>query len=237
MSTFAGGDERLLSSPYVEVFLKYALLTHYEQVEPILLRMVASDDEEVATAGARQACLASLTVEDALGVARRCVSSESKALRLGVAEVYSQNLRLSELRAPCEEALGELFSDPDREVRQAATACFLQFKGRKLEDYPGLIESYIQSDGFDSVFNPLFTALKDTTANIPDTVLTVCEKLLGMVESGNPTHHEYEIPSLVIRVYRSSSDPETKSRCLDLIDKMALSGTIGVDNAMDEFER
>ena len=232
-----GADERLLSSHYVKEFLKYALATHYEQVEPILLRMVDSGDEEVAMAGARQACLASLIVEDALGVARRCVSSESKSLRLGAAEVYSQNIRLSEFRAPCEEALGELFSDPDREVRQAATACFLQFRGRELGDYPGLIESYIRSDGFDSVFNPLFTALKDTTANIPDTVLTVCEKLLGMVESGNPTHHEYEIPSLVIRVYRSSADPETKSRCLDLIDKMALSGTIGVDNAMDEFER
>ena len=230
-------DEKLLSSPYVETFLKYALLTHYGQVEPILLRMVASDDEGVAMAGARQACLASLTVEDALGVARRCVSSESKSLRLGAAEVYSQNIKLSELRAPCEKALGELFSDPDQEVRQAATACFLQFKGRELADYPGLIESYIWSDGFDSVFNPLFTALKDTTANIPDTILTVCEKLLGMVEPGNPTHHEYEIPSLVIRVYRSSADPETKSRCLDLIDKMALSGTIGLDKAMDEFER
>lgn len=230
-------DEKLLSSPYVETFLKYALLTHYGQVEPILLRMVASNDEGAATAGARQACLASLIVEDALGVARRCVSSKSKSLRLGAAEVYSQNIRLSELRAPCEEALGELFSDPDREVRQAATACFLQFKGRELEDYPGLIESYIQSDGFDSVFNSLFTALKDTTANIPDTILTVCEKLLGMVVPGNPTHHEYEIPSLVIRVYRSSADPETKSRCLDLIDKMALSGAIELDKAMDEFER
>ena len=230
-------DERLLSSHYVEMFLKYALSTHYKQVEPILRRMVDSDDEEAATAGARQACLASLTNEDALDLARRCVSAESKSLRLGAAEVYSRNLRLSEFRAPCEDALGELFSDPDPEVRRAATDCFLQFKGRELGDYPGLIESYMRSDGFDSAFNPLFAALKDTTANIPGTVLTVCEKLLGMVESGNPTHHEYEIPSLVIRVYGSSTDPETKRRCLDLIDRLALSGVFGLDRAMDEFER
>ena len=230
-------DERLLASHYVELFLKYALSTHYEQVEPILRRMVDSDDEEVAAAGARQACLASLTNEDALGVARRCVSAESKSLRLGAAEIYSRNLRLSEFRAPCEEALVELFSDPDPEVRRAATDCFLQFKGRELGDYPGLIESYMRSDGFDPAFNPLFAALKDTTANIPDTVLTVCEKLLGMVESGNPTHHDYEIPSLVIRVYRSSTDPETKTWCLDLIDRLALSGVFGLENAMDEFAR
>ena len=230
-------DERLMSSHYVELFLKYALSTHYEQVEPILRRMVVSDDEEAATAGARQACLASLTNEDALDLARRCVSAESKSLRLGAAEVYSRNLRLSEFRAPCEEALVELFSDPDPEVRRAATACFLQFKGQELRDYPGLIESYMRSDGFDPAFNPLFAALKDTTANIPDTVLTVCEKLVGMVESGNPTHHEYEIPSLVIRVYGSSTDPKTKRRCLDLIDGLALSGVFGLDRAMDEFKR
>ena len=230
-------DERLLSSHYVEMFLKYALSTHYERIEPILMRMVVSDDEEVATVGARQACLASLTNEDALDLARRCVSAESKSLRIGAAEVYSRNLRLSEFRAPCEEALGELFSDPDPEVRRAATACFLQFKGQELRDYPGLIESYMQSDGFDSAFNPLFTALKDTTAYIPDTVLTVCEKLLGISEPGNPTPHEYEIPSLIIRVYRSSTDPETKSRCLALIDRLAILGVFELDRAMGEFER
>ena len=80
-------DEKLLATRYVESFLKYAVQTHYGQLEPILSMMIESGNEGVATAGARQVCLASLTVEEALGLAHRCFSGP-EALRLGAAAVY-----------------------------------------------------------------------------------------------------------------------------------------------------
>ena len=67
-------DERLLATPLFEDFLKFAVPTHFIQLEPILARMIKSEDEAVATAGALWVCYASLTVEEALPLATICPS-------------------------------------------------------------------------------------------------------------------------------------------------------------------
>jgi hypothetical protein len=56
-------EDVLLKTHYVERFLFYALQTHFERLRPIVERMINSLEPEVATVGARQACLASLFVE------------------------------------------------------------------------------------------------------------------------------------------------------------------------------
>ena len=89
-------DDEVLATPFVENFLKYGVQTHYAELEPILSRMLASDDDDVAQAGARQLCLASLTIEEALQMGQQCASS-SKPIRLGAAEVYATNLKVSTL--------------------------------------------------------------------------------------------------------------------------------------------
>ena len=94
-------DERLLATRYVEIFLHYAGQTHFQQLEPVLSRMVESQVEDVARAGARQGCLAALEIEDALPLANRCFAG-SKSLRLGATEVYSANLFLFLSKAPSE---------------------------------------------------------------------------------------------------------------------------------------
>ena len=92
-------------------FLKYATQTHFDELEPTLLRMIESEVEEVAEAGARWVCYASLTVEEALPLARRCTSG-SDAMRLGAADVYYPNITMSAFRSECEDMLSTLFSDP-----------------------------------------------------------------------------------------------------------------------------
>ena len=100
-------DERLLATHLFENFLQYAVPTHFIQLQPVLARMMESEDEAVATAGALWSCYASLTVEEALTLAGRCVSG-SKAQRLGAAKVYAANLKLSAHRSVSEEMLGRL---------------------------------------------------------------------------------------------------------------------------------
>ena len=51
-------DERLLSTRHVETFLKYAIQTHFNELEPVLGRMIESNVDEVAEAGARWFCYA-----------------------------------------------------------------------------------------------------------------------------------------------------------------------------------
>ena len=226
-------DETLLATRYVELFLKYAVQTHYGQLEPVLLRMTESGNEGVATAGARQVCLASLTVEEALGPARCCVTG-AEALRLGAAEVYCANLKMAAYREECEEMLQTLFSDPSAAVRRAASRCFLEFDGAELGGYQELITAYIESPAFEAEFNSLIHALDRTTAKMPETTLATCERYLDLTD----TYGEgAEISRLVIRVYSQDPTSQVRSRCLDIIDRMSLLRTLGLDSAMDEFNR
>ena len=227
------GDESLLATRYVEWFLKYAVQTHYSQLEPVLLGMIESNNEGVATAGAHQVCLASLTVAEALGLARRCVSG-SEALRLGAAEIYFANLKMAAHREECEAMLRTLFSDPSAAVRSSASRCFLEFEGAELGRYQGLVAAYIESPAFDTEFNPLIHALVRTSAKMPEITLATCEKYLDLTDAYG---EGAEILRLVIRVYSQNSDAHVRSRCLDIIDRMSLLRTLGLDSAMDEFDR
>ena len=160
-------NDEVLGTPFVEEFLRYGVQTHYDELEPILSRMLGSDDNDVAQAGARQLCLASLTIEEAIPMGQQCASG-SKPIRLGAAEVYAANLKVSTLRAECEAMLAQLFDDPDADVREASALCFRRFRRRDLVEYAGLADRYIVSAAFTTQVNPLITALEETTANVPE---------------------------------------------------------------------
>ena len=240
--TLCETDDRLLATHYVENFLRYAVKTNYEQLQPILARMMESDVEEVATIGSRQVCLASLESDEAMALAALCASG-SKSLRLGMAQVYAANLKSSSFRSRCEEELRKLFSDPDAEVRRAAAECFRKFEGDDAGEFRSLIEAYIQSLAFTPNSDHLLRALERTTANIPDIFLSTSERFFDIVgqDAGDSrtsaamgsTH----LAKLVIRAYSGANDPVFKARCLDLIDKMVLLRALGLEEATAEFER
>ena len=235
-------DERLLATHHVESFFKFATQTHFLQLEHILLRMTKSQFEPVATAGARWICYASLTVEEATSLAKRCVSG-SKWLRLGAADVYSANLRMSTHRSVCEEMLLKLFSDTESEVRRVASQCFYGFEQQELRDFKRFIEEYIRSPAFESDNNPLFDAFEKTTADIPEVILMACERVIDLAreQMGDDAMLELglsgSIANLIVRVYGRTNDLTLRSRCLDVIDEMSMARAYGLDTAIEEFDR
>ena len=235
-------DERLLSTRHVETFLKYAIQTHFNELEPILSRMIESNVEKAVEAGARWVCYASLTVEEALPMARRCTSG-SAAMRLGAADVYYANIAMSAFKSECEDMLSELFEDPNTEVRERAARCFYQLEGRTLQDYGTLMKNFIRSPAFEPGHNPLLSALKKSTANIPDIVLMACDRVFDLAaeETGDistaTSGSSRTVATLIARVYSRSTDPAIRARCLDIIDRMTLHRAYGLDAITDEFDR
>ena len=235
-------DERLLGTPYLERFLYYAASTHFKELEHILTRMIESDYEEVTTAGARLICVASLSIEDALPLARRCFSG-SFPMRMAAAEVYETNIRVSACRAECEKILGTLFLDEDKAVRDQASRCFIGFEGSELRDYSGLVRAYIQSPAFEPGYNPLIHTLRETTANVPSETLLACERWFDLVGasagdiSARESADSSDVMRIIIREYSKTTDDKVRSRCMDLIDKAILLGAYGVDSVEAEFDR
>ena len=232
-------DNEVLGTHYVEVFLRYGVQTHFNELEPVVSRMLVSDDEAVAMVGARRSCVASLTTEEALPLGQRCASG-SKPLRLGAAEVYAANLKASALRAECEAMLVQLFNDPDSEVREAAASCFRRFTGRDLGEYVDLVRDYIESPAFTTQFNPLIKALEESAASIPDLIVAACERFFKLAAGDMPNMNAIDtrtVANLVIRAYSQTTDRQIKTRCLDLIDRMHVLGSYGLDNVMADIDR
>ena len=235
-------DERLLATDTLEAFLKYAVPTHFTELEPVLARMMQSEEEAVATTGARWTCYASLTVEEALPLASQCPSG-SKPQRLGAAEVYAANLKLSAHRAVSEEVLGKLFHDAEVEARREAARCFYGFEGREIGDYTSLVAEFIESPAFEPEHSPLFDALEKSTAHIPEVILKACDRVFELAAektgdlSTGVAGTSSTIAKLIVRVYSRTTEPSLRSRCLDIIDKMSLFEAYGLDVITEEFDR
>ena len=235
-------EDALLGTEFVERFLFFALQTHFRELSSTLARMVTSPVPDVASAGARQACVAALDLQEAAEIARLCLSG-TEPQRIGAAQVMAANVRIATCRSFCEDALIELFNDPSAEVRAEAGRCFLRFEGPQLEGYDDLITGFVCSGASSGDYFPLLMALERTTAKLPEVTLLVCESLIDVagLATGDISTREAgdanTVIKLTLRTYQQSSDETIRATCLDLIDKLMEYGAYGINDALEEFER
>ena len=239
---FCDGEQSLLATEYVGMFFKYATRTHFMYLEPILSRMLESQDEAVAEAGARWICYASLLVEDAQIHAARCISG-TKSHRLGAAEIYAANLKSSKHEAVCEKNLAKFFSDPEPEVRRVAAGCFSNFKGRELRNHQNLIKKFIASPAFEDEHEPFFWALEESTATMNEVILLASERVFELMGKdtgdvrGAAVRTSGRIAKLIVRVLDNSSNNSEKERCLNIVDEMERYGLYGMDEIRQRYDR
>lgn len=204
--------------------------------------MVDLNDANVAAAGARQACVVPLDVEEARPLAEKCLSG-TEAQREGAAEVHSANLQTARYRSVCEDALAKLFNDESEKVRSAASKCFFRLGEDQLGQYVNVIEAFVQSDAFVAEHGRLIQALEETTAELPEESVLACERFLDLVGGDaadirtSAARHADDVVQILVRTYNQSRNPEMQTRCLNLFDRMAGLGIYGVSRALDQYER
>ena len=235
-------EDALLKTHYVDRFLFYALQTHFEKLRPLVERMMGSLEPEVATVGARQACLASLFVEEARPLADRCISG-TEGQQMGAAEVCAANLRTASFRSVCEEALIALFNSSYEKVRSKAGTCFHGFEGEELGAYEALIDTFVNSPAFASHYFNLIHALDQTTAKLPKVTCLVCEQFLntfgreaGDIRTGHAADADI-VCRLIVRVYSQTRDEGLQTRCLDVIDRMVQTHAFGFEKVLALYDR
>jgi hypothetical protein len=235
-------EDALLKTHYIERLLFHALQTHFEKQRPLVERMIDSLEPEVATVGARQACLASLFAEEARPLAERCLSG-TEAQQMGAAEVCAANLRTASFRSVCEEALIALFNSPYEKVRFKAGTCFNGFESDELSAYEALIGTFVQSPAFASHYFHLIYALDQTTAKLPNVTCLACERFLDNfgrgaddIRTGRSADADM-VCRLIVRVYSQTTDDELHTRCLDVIDRMVQTRAFGFDKVLAPYDR
>jgi hypothetical protein len=234
--------EELLGTPYIERFLYYTLQTNYDRLRPVVAAMIQSETADVATAGARQTCFASLEIEEARDLRARCMSGR-EALRSGAAEIFAANLRGTGHREICEESLRQLFNDPDSNVRKKAARCFDRLKGSELEDFALLANDFIGSKAFEQSNDSLLRALENCEVALSEVTCLFAERFVevaGAVSGDIRTAaagDSADVSQLIVRVYSQATDVATRERALDVIDRMSALRSYGLEGALEAFER
>ncbi len=235
-------EDVILGTQTVEYFLYYALPTHFQELVSIVERMIMCELPEVVKIGTRQACLASLSIEEAVWLAELCLSS-TEIHQIAATEIFVANFRQAHLHEFCENVLIRLFNDSSRQVRSQAARCFLYFEGDELGNYPRLLEIFIDSLAFSDNSDKLIQALEKTTAKLPDDITyKVCDRFLESLKSENNNVRQYgikgdKVSKLILKLYSQNNDPELKSLCLDLIDSMIQMGVYGLAEELRQYER
>lgn len=235
-------NDVLLGTPHVEMFLRYGVQTHRKLLLPIIERMLNSSLPDVAKAGSREACMAALTLEDVQSLARSCLYG-SDSLRLGAAEVFAANLNTAPYRAFCEESLFVLFQDANTEVQEKSARCFYSIGHASLGEFTELVRRFIESPAFVSNHGNLIRVLDKTATELPEITLRACQRFLEVVGSSaadirTASAADAEVISrLVVRLYSQSLDETLRTKCLDLLDSMIVTGVYGLEKAIELFER
>lgn len=234
--------EELLGTPYIEQFLYYALRTDWDDLRSVVETMISSEIPDVAIAGARQGCLASLVIDEASDLRVRCLAGNAPT-RGGAAEIFATNLRTTSHRTICEQALRQLFNDQESDVRKKAARCFDQLEGRELEDFAPLAIEFIDSKAFEDANDSLLRALETCEVAVPDVTCRFAERFVEMAGAASgdirtaAAGNSADVSQLIVRVYSQTTDDATRERALDVIDRMSELRSYGLEGALEAFER
>jgi hypothetical protein len=202
--------------------------------------MLNHPDKEAREAAARQITVASFH-EAAAEEDVTAVLAGDETCRAAAAGVYAYNLGSDTVGAVCRAQLGLLFADPAKAVRQAASHCFRELSDENLSAESALIGTYLASPAFEDGAAQLVYALEKSTALLPDVVCAIPNRIMDReVKAGTPLHfrHDlYQLPELVLRVYRQTGDDATKTRCLDTMDRMLEAGLSSLESELGKVER
>ncbi|MCY4412146.1 MAG: ATP-binding protein [Caldilineaceae bacterium] len=235
-------EDALLRTRFIGRFLFLALQTHFQELSHILRRMVSSQLPDVASAGARQACLAALDLQEAADIAELGLSG-SEAQRIGAAQVMAAYVKTATYRSYCEDELIKLFNDSSADVRTEAAKCFSRFEGSQLEEYPHLVTQFVSSDAFQQNYTHLLMALEETTGKLPEVTLSACERFIdfaGPASSDIGTGTAFSagtVTKLTLRIYQQSKEDTIRARSLNLIDRLMENSAYGINEALENFER
>jgi hypothetical protein len=237
---FDGRDD-VATSADAEKLIRFGVRTHADRLLPVVARLVASEDEAVARVGARLACVAAFSVEEAGPLAEQALLGNAGA-RLGAAEIYASGIGVDAYRAASRNAVMRLFDDPDPKVRREAGTCFQALRGTPLAGEEDLFLAYAETSGIIDNPHDVLDALLEAPSLPPRATVAVCKAVVaaaGDEASSIASAWSAQMPDVATLAARLQAHPEEEARNagLELIDSLAANGAYGLERAVAPFER
>jgi hypothetical protein len=242
LTLVSGADDVLLATRHIHEFLRYRAAQDYPRYASLIQRMIDSQFPAAREAGAVQATLVALDDQRAATLADRCLNGALEE-RIGAAKVYAANVTTARFRDRCQGALRQLFSDPAKEVRDAAAGTIRRFHDGQLGEFQELVQAFMGSVAFEDNQEDLLYALTETTSSVPEISLNACERFLELLGGQakdirtRAAHHADQVSQILVRAYADSRDRALKERTLDLIDRSLELNIYGAVKALSEHDR
>jgi hypothetical protein len=140
------------------------------------------------------------------------------------------------------DVLVTLFNDTDIEVRSQAARVLWHLEEFNADDLQRLVAAFAKSDAFMSAYEHLLRSLDQRNALVPEAALDVCGRAVDVAgaDLGNfqtsAVMAGKHIVSIVLDLYRQGG-PVIRSRCLDLVDRLADYGALGLEEALENEPR
>jgi hypothetical protein len=240
-SQLVAGREEVASSAHAERLLWFLTLTHPETSLPIIVRLVDSDDADVAQVGGRLAALAGLAAPDAAHVVDRALAG-SPGARLGVAQVYAEQMGDESARPVCRQGLFKLFGDEEEGVRREAATAFRHLHDDALALEQELVQAFVESPALGEHPDDLLAAFLDSSVVLPDVSVQACLRIIdiagteaGAISSAWSAKMP-DVASVAVRVHAYGT-PEARNGALAVIDRLAEVSAYGLDRAIGQLER
>lgn len=239
-------EERVASCRSAWNFIGYAARTHFQQLEPLIVRMSHSENDGVAESGTGH--LAALWIMQAVGQADRVLqlAKGTRSQRKGVAGLAAALVCEPDHFERAVPILLPLMDDEEEKVRKVAQPYLREVDLLAIPGMPAFLRKYADTKAFcDDPFSLLhaLNAQPGSLHELADVVFQVCQVFAGPLAEQSRTfagrigHEAATVVSLLLRLYEQTreSHQDLHAKCLDAWD-LLLENQVGpARNLMHEL--
>ena len=234
-------DDRLLATEPVERLMVYIGNVDPEVIDPVIQRMLASENAEVREAGGTIAAFAALEW-DRPGFMQQALSGDFH-VRKGIAKLTAELFVKTSNNELATETLIHLMNDDVDEVRKETAEVASRLRHHSLRQFDRLLMALIDSSSYVHAATQLLITLDQAPDKVDELVLKASERFISVfgraaadIRTGAAGDAFY-VSKLVVRGLAQSQDRGHQAALLDILDQLLELGIYGISDAIATTER
>lgn len=234
-------DDRLLAAKPVEHLMVYIGNMNPEVIDPVIQRMLASENAEAREAGGTIAAFAALEWERP-ELMQQALSGDF-FVRKGIAQLTAAHFVNTSNNVLATETLIHLMNDEVDEVRKETAEVASRLRHHPLRPFARLLKALIDTSSYAHAATQLLITLDQAPDKVDDLILKASRRFLDVfgsdaadIRTGAAGDALY-VSKLVVRGLAQCQDRRYRAALLDVLDQLLELNVYGINTAIMEAER
>lgn len=234
-------EDRILAAGMVHRLMLYIGNVDPQVIDPVIQRMLQSQDDEARVGGGALAAHAALEWNRP-ELITQALAGDAKT-RKGVAEVIAYRVDRTSNAELASATLITLMNDDDDDVLDAVAKVAPHLREHPLRPFVGLLMALIDSPAYDHATPQLLLTLQHAPDQVDELVLKAAQRFVEVfgadaadIRTGASSDARY-ISELVVRGLAQSRNAAHRAALLDVLDLLLELGIYGIGDAIAEAER